>query len=225
MYDWEDEQFYEPSPYDGHIETLIQAIRADVKEGIISEMNRLKKENAELQDVKRDFEAIKREYEQKKIELEYAKHNVKNEVRRERLVELMGDFTHELYKASSKRNVRPKCDKCDERRMIHYTSPLGNPKQEDCDCKNGIAYYEPRSYLCSSYEVRNSEFIAWYKAYEIDADGMEFEFITSSSTAKIIYAGEDFEKLEDYHYIHFKSKEDCQRYCDWLTAKEAEKVK
>lgn len=222
MYDYDD--FYnEPSEFDMQVDEFKQSLLNSVKDEYKADMERLRKENADLQEVKQNFDQIKREYEKKKIELEHMKRNLRNEVRRERITELMGDFGVELFRASSKWQDGPKCNKCDDKRIIHYTSPLGQPKQETCDCKNSIKYYEPQSYLCSSFEVRDRGFIAWYKAYEIHrADGMEFEFISSSSTPMKIYAGEEFETLDDPYYIHFKSKEECQAYCDWLTAKEGQ---
>lgn len=222
MYEYDD--FYnEPSEFDMQVDEFKQSLLNSVRDEYKTEMERLRKENAELQEVKRNLEQIKRAYDHKKNELEYMKVNLKNEVRRERLLELMGDFKVELFRAYRKQKDGPKCNKCDATRYINYKSPLGKKMVEQCDCKNNIIYYEPKPHVCSSYELRNGKFMAWYKPYSSDADGMEFEFVGSSNVPRIIYSGEVFELIEDrYHDIYFKTEEECQAYCDWLTAKEGQ---
>lgn len=223
-----DEDFYnEPSEFEQQVEEFKESLLTAVKEEYKAEIDLLRKENADLQEVKRNFESIKHDYNQKVRELETQKINLKNEVRRERLLELMGDFKAELFSPRRNSKSGPKCDKCDKNRRIHFLSPSGNKLYEDCICKNNILFYEPRTSICSSFAVMNGEFIAWYKSYSIDrADGMGLESLGVSGVAKFIWDGEDFEKIEERYYdVFFKTMEECQAYCDWLTEKEANKVK
>jgi len=222
MIEWDD--FYnEPSEFEQQVDELKDSLMGAVKKEFVEEMDRLKKENAELQGVRQNLDQIKREYNQKVVELDMQKQNLKSEVRRERLVELMGDFKAELYRAYSNRKDGPKCNKCDEARNIYYKSPLGKQLVETCDCKNRIVYYEPKPHICSSFELRNGKFMAWYKPYShsTNADGMEFEFVGSSNVPNKIYSGEDYELINERHFdVYFKTEEECQKYCDWLTVKE-----
>lgn len=221
MYDFGDEFYNEPSEFDIQMDAFKETLLNAVKDEYKAEMERLRKENSELQEVKQNFDQIKREYNQKTVELDMAKRNLKNEVRRERLLDLMGDFKVELYRAQSYFMSGPKCDKCDEARKIHYKSPLGKPMVEECDCKDNITYYKPKLFVCSSFELRNGDFIAWYEPYR-ETDGMRLESIGSTTVPKFIYKGEDFESIKETHYyVYFRTQEECQAYCDWLTAKEA----
>ncbi|KWX79944.1 hypothetical protein [Paenibacillus jilunlii] len=222
-----DEDYYnEPSEFEQQVDAFKESLLNAVKEEHKAEIERLRKENAELQEVKQNLESIKREYNQKVAELGIQKNNLKNEVRRERLLELMGDFKAELFSPRTKWMSGPKCNKCDDKRRIPFLSPSGKEMVEDCSCKNNILIYEPRTNICSSFEVRNGKFMAWYKSYSVDrADGMELESLGVSDVAKFIWAGEKFEDIKDYYKAYFKTEEDCQSYCDWLTDQESNKVK
>lgn len=222
-----DEDFYcEPSEFEQQVDEFKESLMNAVKDEHKAEIERLRKENIELQDVKKNIDTIKRDYNQKVSELEIQKRNLKNEVRRERLQELMGDFMAELFSPSRDRKSGPKCDKCNDKRRISFLSPSGKEMEEVCTCSNNIIFFKPTANICSSFAVRNGEFIAWYKSYSIDrSDGMELESLGVSSVAKFIWSGESFEKIEErYHNVYFRTLEDCQEYCDWLTEQENKKV-
>lgn len=217
---WDEEFYNEPSEFEQQIYEFKQGLMNAVKDEYKEEMESLRKENTELQQVKNNLDQIKREYNQKVVELDMQRRTLKNEVRRERLLELMGDFKVELYRADWKRKDGPKCDKCDDTRRIHFESPTGRKMTEECTCKGSFKYYKPRLHVCSSFELRNGEFIAWYKPYR-DTDGMEIECLGSLNVPRRFYCGESFENLPEYHYeTYFTTEAECQAYCDWLTAKE-----
>ena len=65
-----DDFYNEPSEADIYIEELKDKIRTEVKEDIINELEKLRKENKELQDVKNNINKLEKEYNQKKNELE-----------------------------------------------------------------------------------------------------------------------------------------------------------
>lgn len=219
--------YYEPSEFEQQIDEFKESLMKAVKDEHKEEIERLRTENAELQEVKRNFESIKRDYNQKVSELGIQKNNMKNEVRRERLLELMGDFKAELFSPRRNRKSGPKCNKCDDTRNIPFLSPSGREMKEECVCKNNIIFFEPQTSICSSFAVRNGEFIAWYKSYSVDrADGMELESLGVSGVAKFIWSGERFEKIQEQYYnVFFEKIEECQAYCDWLTEQQANKVK
>lgn len=55
---------------------------------------------------------------------------------------------------------------------------------------------------------------------------MELDSLGVSGVAKFIWAGESFENIAEPHYnVYFRTEEECQAYCDWLTEKEANKTK
>ncbi|CAH1054073.1 hypothetical protein [Paenibacillus pseudetheri] len=141
-----DDDFYrEPSEFEEQIDQFKESLMNAVKDEHKAEIERLRKENAELQEIKQNLETIKRDYNQKVVELDMQKRNLKNEVRRERLLELMGDLKVELFTARKNWKSGPKCEKCDERRKINFLSPSGKKLSEDCGCNNNISFYKPNN--------------------------------------------------------------------------------
>ncbi|WP_068505903.1 hypothetical protein [Paenibacillus kribbensis] len=219
-----DRDFYdEPSEFEQKVDELKETLMDSVKDEHKQEVDRLRKENAELQEVKRNLESIKREYNQKCVEIDMQKRDLLYEVRKERLAQLMGDFQVELFKAYPTHENGEKCDKCDENRYIHYKSPQGKNQTEKCDCSKGRTVYKPTAHVCSNFESRSGKFIAWYKEYK-DADGMRLEELSFSDVPRLIYNGERFEDIKErYFTVYFKTEEECQTYCDWLTEQEGKK--
>ena len=80
------------------------SLKQSVSHEWIDKMNVLEKENAELQEVKRNFEAIKSDYEKKKRECEWEKEkvvkNAEYEARRARLRDLMKDVQKMFWDVS-----------------------------------------------------------------------------------------------------------------------------
>ncbi|MDF1511083.1 hypothetical protein Gp_81 [Bacillus phage vB_Bacillus_1020A] len=215
---YDEDFYYEPSEFDLKVEEFKESLSVSVKEEFLSEMERLRKENAELQEVKANFKQIKAEYDQKKRELDFEKSNLKSQVRRERLSELMKDFEVIMYRAYSKTVFPPKCDTCDRNRRIKYTTPLGREAYEDCQCKKGKTVYSPREYICKSFEMDQDgkKLKAWY-VFKDNDDYASFDYSTFAKT--IYHEGLKYEDLNNYDTF-FKSTEECQGYCDFLNAKE-----
>lgn len=65
---WDEESYFEPSELDEKIEELKEELRKSVRQEIKDEIEKLRKENRELQDIKKNFEAVKRDFEEKKAE-------------------------------------------------------------------------------------------------------------------------------------------------------------
>jgi hypothetical protein len=123
-----------------------------------------------------------------------------------------------MYKAYSKTELPPKCDKCDDNRRLHYKTPLGRNEYEKCDCNNGKLVYYPEEYICASFGVNRDKngIDAWYKLH-LDRDGDYGRLDTSSLFAKIYHEEMKYEDIKQYDTF-FKTKEECQGYCDWLNA-------
>ena len=84
-----DEDFYnEPSEYDQMVEEFRDSLMKSVKQDFLDRMKRLEKENAELREVKENWEFMKRSYEQKNRELAYKLEQERQTMRRERLAQL-----------------------------------------------------------------------------------------------------------------------------------------
>ena len=218
-----DEEFYnEPSEFEIQVDEFKSSLLKSVKNDFIAEMDRLKKENEELQVIKANFEEIKSEYKKKEYDLALERKSLESKVRRERLSSLMQDFEVVMYRVNSKNEKLPKCDKCDDHRKIKYKTPLGNDAYENCDCSIGKTVFYPHEHICSEFRINenNNRIIAWYKM-KTD-NGRDYAVWDSSTFAKTIY-NEDmkFENINKYDTF-FKSEEECQKYCDYLNAEEEE---
>lgn len=62
---WNEENFFEPGEFDEKIEELKNELRESVKKEINDGIEKLRKENKELQDIKKNFESIKKDFKKK----------------------------------------------------------------------------------------------------------------------------------------------------------------
>lgn len=218
MYDYDD--FYnEPSELEMQVDEFKESLLNAVKDEYKAEMERLRKENAELLEIKKSFDQIKRDYNQKMVELDMAKRDLKNEVRKERLKDILKDFEVLLYRPTHNYEYGPKCNNCDENRQIHYKTPSGKDAQENCGCKEKHKVFKSEEFICKSFANRSGKFIAWYTENSNDEDS----FGIYSNAPQFIYAGEEFKDINLKHWeVFFKTPEECQAYCAWLTAKEGQ---
>lgn len=191
---------------------LIEAIKENVKQDIKQEMEHLRKENAELQQYKQE----RQEYESR---LQTEVEAYKKTLRQGKIMELFGDYIGTGWGVGRNTILPPKCDKCDEKRLVHFKSPRGKELTEPCDCAFGKVVYKPIELTLIKFFKHRDEIIRYF----IDRDHTtenywEYEDVTSN-----IYDGETpFEDL-NYWEIVFLDKETCERYCAWKTEQEAKK--
>lgn len=223
---FEEEDFFEESlEFAEQVIALKDAMSKSIKGNILYEMERLKRENEELQKVKRDWEAIKREHAEKARQFESARKNLEDTVRRERLDTLLEPLRIIRFRAVVENKLGPKCDKCDDNREVEYITPLGRKKKEDCECNVRKRVYQPEEYLVSEFSTeRNGQQLnIWYKRSRY-ADSDHEVYDSRTDYCKVIYAsGMSYENLKT-HETFFDTQAECQAYCDWLNAKGDKKV-
>lgn len=225
-YDYDD--YYEPSEFDEKVEEFKGYLRESVKKETQELIEKLQKENAELREVRDNWESIKRNYENKKRELQREISNCKYEAARMRLEELFEfcGMNIILYYPIWERVYKPKCDKCDDNRYVHFKSPSGKDCQEYCSCAESFNKYKPEPYYCTEFRVNRCSsatkfpMMMWFKKYRdsnSDYDGYTYE---SSDLCTFIYNGEDFAIVESRKEIpYFRDEKQCQEYCDYLNKK------
>lgn len=223
MYEYDEEFYREPSDFEMKIDEFKQALLNSVKTEYTAEMDRLKSENAELQEVKKNFDQIKKEYRDKENQIKHERLTMERNIRGARLAELMKNLEVTLYKAVYDSVTGPKCDNCNERRNIVFMSPSGKQMSESCECAVSKPFYKPDEQILKEFKSNRHEpgLTLWYSQYRDDGDGFTLD---SSTVVKVVYSeGMDFNELERYSTF-FRSEEDCQKYCDWLTENEEKKV-
>lgn len=223
MYFLDDEEFY-TNKYAEEIQALEEAVRNSVRREILDEMNRLKRENEELQDVKEHFDEVKADYERKKAECDRIIADAEHKAKKARLEEILEEHKLIRWRISHGYAYGPKCEKCDENRQIEIILPSGKKVYDDCKCRTeGAQFFYPIP--CELVEISDKYGLkGWYK--ERTHSGSEYYEIYSSlsicddSMKKKI---EDWKKKkmpekESYNLL-FDSEEECQSLCDTLNAK------
>lgn len=198
---------------------LIEAIKENVKQDIKQEMERLRKENAELQQYKQErqeVENVKKWYESR---LQTEVEAYKRTLRQGKIKELFGDYIGTGWGVRGNTILPPKCDKCDENRLIHFKSPRGKKMTEPCDCAHGKIVYKPIELSLMEIRDYNGNISRYYCDKESRSEDSEYYDYTS-----YVYDGKTpFDKLTYYWAIVFLDKETCEKYCEWKTEQEAKK--
>lgn len=199
---------------------LIDAIKNSVRDDIKQEMERLRKENAELQQYKKErqeIENIKKWYESR---LQTEVEAYKRELRSAKIKELFGDYIVTAWGVKKKISLPPKCDKCDKGRYIHFKSPSGKDLREPCQCAKGKKEYAP--YDLHLIRIKQNDvfdgqrrIFNYYAPSVHDSDDYRNIF-------DYVYRGKPFEEVDSYNAV-FLDKETCEKYCEWKTEQEAKK--
>ena len=219
---WEDFYNEGPSDFDIAIEEFKEGLRKTVRDEYVKEMTRLKKENEELQEVKKNFNKIKQEYKDKEEALKRREDNLNYELARKKFNELttIADFSEHIYVIDYKEGYVPKCDKCDDNRQIHFTSPSGRECKEDCPvCGKRYCIYYPKPVDAIKIRFSKDPYLkneVWAVKYE------EYcENITYKKENVWKGAAEEF-NFDDYYTLRhtcFESKELAQQICDRINKK------
>lgn len=219
MFDYDD-FYYEPSEYDMLVDDFKRALMKSVKEEFLQEMNRLQKENEELKEIKNNWQKLEKEYKQKEKDLNWKLEQEQNQIARKRLNELFVScgMNTILYRPTTISFQKEKCDKCDEKRYIHFKSPSGKDMKEPCQCAK--FYYEciPEKYhLIKFRNFHNDNVSAWYEKDDTNDDWDSYSYICD-----FVYNNQDFNELYENHKknVFFEEEKKCQEYCDWLNQKE-----
>lgn len=215
--------FYEPSEYDIMVDEFKKTLRESVKEEYKEEMAKLKAENAELQETKKNMDSIKEEHRLAMQKLEFERKCIEYKVRRERLSKLMEENKVILYKADYDFVHMPKCDKCDKDRRIHYKTPSGKDAYEYCECdKRGKVYKPIEAFL---YEFRlnrhGNELITFYRMKEWNDEEDYCQLDDYSTLNDGVYKGQEYDTLKSS--ILFETEEECQGYCEYLNKLEKDR--
>lgn len=213
------EDFYNegPSDYELFMNDLKETLKKSIKDEFIKEMDKLRAENKKLQDVKENFEQIKLDYAHKEQELKAREQDMEKNLARKKIMELatIADMKAQIYYIDDDTAYLPKCDKCDENRLIHFKSPTGKDCTEPCpNC--GTTYHK---YYVKPIDTMKILFpndpalhrVAYYLRHDRWGESYSYEL-------QDIYKGSaaDYDTSSGYkmHHTAFESKELAQKICD-----------
>lgn len=216
-YNYDDEQFYEPTGYEEQLGALVTQIRSNIKSEVIHELETLRAENAKLQNIKQRMSDIDREHLAKVQELEFMKRDALSIVRREKLHKLLEELHIEIYSPTSYTELGPKCDQCDDKRRRHYVTPLGKNSSESCECEVKFTKYKVKEEVVCEFSNRDNKLRIWYKQYP----GSDDTYTADNSKFFDGFNDEKpYEEIERYWRAFFKDKDKCLAYCEWLNEQE-----
>jgi hypothetical protein len=229
MYDYED-YWDEPSEFEMQIEEFKISLRSAVKGEIKEKIESLEKELADLKLFRDERDKFVQECNDKIAEAKRETIEAKateEKWKKARLYQLLGEHLIFGWGVDDAYEYGEKCEKCDDNRKIHFTSPQGRKYEEDCQCSKKHYTYSPKLVELLEFSVKKKNFYPsdadadfrnrYYYAEE-DRDYERFRRANDVYTSSDI----DFEDVNQYCAV-FLNEEDCQKYCDWKNEKERNK--
>lgn len=250
---YDDEYFYddpfenvgELQEFDEFVTSYKNKLRDNIKEDFINKMEALEKENKELREFKEQRDKIENDYKQKMRELDLKIARTQEEVRRERIGSLMQTIKEKYWFISRKTiYAKDKCDKCDDSRYIHFTSPSGKDYKECCECdvtmygfyaKEMVIYCIRENW---SYSTKTDLIFVNENEYTKDRDSYYRSFDTRqyredlkdlpNEKIKEMLTQHDPEHCNsngryEYDVFLFTTKEKCEEACEFFNQIEIEK--
>lgn len=230
------DDFYEPSEGEMFFDEMKEKFREILREDVNSEINRLTKENAELRQKVKEYNDKNLNLSCRERDLQYKMDNYKREVEKDFYNKTMEEVFEklledsEVWYAEHVPHEKPKCNLCNEERKLVAVYPNGETVTKKCECSRPTYIYEPVISL-------NKE-IKFHKAYKPRYSDKKKIYFTKNHRPNKDYADaydyysefrieNIFDDFNDdvilYHNgksygekIAFRSKEACQKYCDWL---------
>ena len=230
-----EEPMWEPSEADELFDELKSKLVDAAKASLKNDMASLKSRNEYLEKRNKKLEYKAREVLRKESDLEYKAQNLRREVEREFYKTAIDDIFKDalekshLWFANNKPHEKPKCDKCDENRNWVLTWPDGTTTSKMCTCSQPEYWYEPQETWIDTlkYRVKDDNYPSerYYrldKSYQYTGSSRWDDYSYQDFGIQFVYdkfCDDVIEKKEQLGYgkkIGFKSKEECQKYCDWL---------
>ena len=241
--DYDDyEGYYEPSEVDQLVEEFKDKIREHLLPNIREEIEQLNKENTELRIKNEEYKKRESEINNKERDLKYKADNLKREVEKEfyesNIDDTLKDYIEksEVWFADSKGFRQDKCSLCNGKRKLVANFPNGKTTETNCDCSNLIHKFVPEASELSliKFNKRDSRYQSERKFYisktYIPSKESSYRDDYSYNEFKLCQIANEFnEDIKELHEtkeygtkIGFKSKEECQKYCDWLNRDKTE---
>lgn len=221
MYEFLDDDMREPDECEMLVFELKDKLRESVRKEFIDEIDRLRKENAELQDVKARWDEVKAELDAAKFEYKSKLRTLELKVRNERISDLLKSVSDKYYIVAMSNRTQvlgKKCDMCNDDRYRVFYSPRGVMHKETCVCKTGhFEYHVAEGQMCKIVLSSIYNKPAVTVKFSIDFDGGE-------SSMTVIENSDDkpFDQIDDWKAA-FISEEKAKEYAAWRTQQSYQK--
>ena len=227
---WDDEDEYEePEDFytdsrsdkvDEIISALTEEVRRSISKKLLGELKQLRKENAELLTYKMERNRILVEHNEFEAACNLAIERAKREAEKKRLDLLVKDLMDNVYVISGKHEyIKPKCEKCDNYRYIHFKSPSGCDYKEPCSCaKVGRRFNVVESNVLRM-EISATGGLMFY-VQECNSG----EKVLRLRRSNLVQSESEFDKINFDFYeeckVFFFDKKLAERFAEYLNEKE-----
>lgn len=209
---------------------LIEEARKHLKKEVQEEIDSLKSELNTYKDIKENYDKFVKEKEQlaerkEELEEEYQNKidNLEREFNRKKIEDLIPDaMLKQLYYIEAGYIEQKKCPLCDENREYTITTPDGIKHKIPCKCKKDIRKYCVEKTSRKKLEIykrnvnTNSNLFLYQQS--------DYVYITTDDD-HILDKFDEKNIPENRYSTFFTSKEEAQKYADYLNKKEEEKYK
>lgn len=230
-----DTGYYEPSEADIFFDEMKEKFREYLTEETRSTITRLEEENEELKSANNELRDKNRKLESEKSNAKWTKETLRREVEDEFYNKAIDEMFQsrieniDLWFADLVAHPTPKCKYCNEDRMRVFSFSDGFTIKQPCNCNASTMSYEPQlatlqtlKYCVkpSKYQSERKYYMADWETYQPripydDYGYCEFKILHIVD----IFDDDTIDLRNDLKYgekIGFKSKEECQKFCDWL---------
>jgi len=235
---FDEEPYYEPTIADEILFEYQQKMKDALLESVKYEIDQVKEQNIRLKKENEEYKKRENSISSKERDLKYKEENLKREVTNEFYQTNIGDILKqyiddsEVWFADIEHYQNKKCKLCDENRELVAKFPNGKTTKTQCNCANNLSRYIPNLSPTTmiKFNKRDSRYSSDRKFYlsktyspgknrsSYDYDYQEFKIIhiVNEFNETIIELHENKSYGEK---LGFRSKEECQKYCDWLNKK------
>ena len=210
---------------------LIKEARQQLKKEVQEEIDKLKKENQALQDMKADYNAFK----QKERELEMLKsklekdyqlkcESLESDFARKQIEDILrpviGSLIKPMYSINRKTVLREKCPLCDDKRQYTLLTPDGEEHIVYCKCnsyKDVFSVEKPdyfQIYMKVDKDSHQKDLASTLIMRHIDPYGYEIY----NEVKNIVEKFDENNPPKHYSNALFSSEEEAQKYCDYLNS-------
>ncbi|HBI34623.1 TPA: hypothetical protein DDY33_00615 [Candidatus Nomurabacteria bacterium] len=224
MYDYDEESCYEPTLADEIMLEYQQKMKDALLDSVKNNIGGVMEENLMLKEEVEKLRKGKYGVQRRERELAAKENMLEREFYRKKFSELLKPLEEKYsgYYAEYYFIPLDKCGYCDDERKIIYTAPNGDTTSNYCSCNKRNKVYRPEYTMINVLNIwkdtgncKVSISAEYYDKADEDYKWSKLEFkqlisVFNKTTAPDLLSRKAL----------FKSKEECQKYCDWLNSKE-----
>ena len=211
-----DDFYDESSEFRQLMHEFEESLRSSIKQEFLDRMEILERDNANLREIRDNWDRKVRELQEACIQREAEAQKVIRDAKRIRFRELISEVTPVVYAIDYNIVPKPKCNLCDEYRRIKYITPTGRQATENCTCNdsNYEYYVKPVHAVQLKYDDNGIKRVEYL--FNEDAEDR-----LSALRSRLI-DDEPFD-IKNRYGAMFLSEEKAKAYAEWLNKEERNK--